>query len=126
MDGTGCVVSETDALGGTTVYTHDALLRTLTKTNALGGTKSYTYDKYGNALTETNEAGQTTTYEYDIIGNKIADITPDGRKIRYEYDSNGRNTKITLFLYNGQLGVMTNEKIVLEVIDRIFQNWYST
>ena len=77
------------------------------------------------------DADGTTYYHYNNIGSTTKLTDNNGNVIQsYEYGAYGEvlsgDTKITQFLYNGQLGVMTNEKIVLEIIDRIFQNWYST
>ena len=69
----------------------------------------------------------TTYYHYNNIGSTTKLTDGSGNVIQsYEYGAYGEvlsgDIKITPFLYNGQLGVMTNEKIALEVIDRIFQN----
>ena len=86
------------------------------KVQDLSSDKSSDKDTYG-----------TTYYHYNNIGSTTKLTDNNGNVIQsYEYGAYGEvlsgDTKITPFLYNGQLGVMTNEKIALEVIDRIFQN----
>ena len=142
----------TDANGKTIRYGYDELGNILTIAYPGGETIRYTYYAGGQIATVTDSKGRVTYYKYDKTGNLTDKERPNGTKEHCEYnnigsttkltDNNGNviqsyeygaygevlsgDTKITQFLYNGQLGVMTNEKIVLEVIDRIFQNWYST
>ena len=126
------------------------LLESYEKTN--DGKKIHTVYVYGNGLIYSyndNEADSITTdnkvqdlvsdkssdkhtdrttyYHYNNIGSTTKLTDGSGNVIQsYEYGAYGEvlsgDTKITPFLYNGQLGVMTNEKIALEIIDRIFQN----
>ena len=108
-------------------YTYYASGQIATVTDSKGRVTYYKYDKTGN-LTDTERQNGTREHcEYNNIGS-ITKLTENNGNVTqsYEYGAYGEvlsgDTKITPFLYNGQLGVMTNEKIVLEVIDRIFQN----
>lgn len=60
----GDVVSETNALGETTLHSYDQYGNELSRTDALGNTTSWTIDLYGNQLTETNALGEVTTSSY--------------------------------------------------------------
>ena len=142
------VKTVTDANGKTIRYGYDELGNILTIAYPGGEIIRYTYYASGQIATVTDSKGRVTYYKYDKTGNLTDTERPNGTREHCEYNNIGSttkltdnnenviqsyeygaygevlsgDTKITPFLYNGQLGVMTNEKIVLEVIDRIFQN----
>ena len=112
----GLLKSQTDAMGNTTRYTHNAIGQVISKTDADNKVTQYTYDKSGNLLSTTDANGKTieTTYDgnyqktsvtdangnitsYSYNGNMKNDIItlPDGHTIRYEFDGEDRTVKIT-------------------------------
>jgi RHS repeat-associated protein len=97
-DSDGRLASVTDAAGGTTSYTYNALGLVSAMTDPLGrqtqyryddagrlietiyadsSTTSATYDDKGRRTSSTDQAGQTTRYVYDAIDDLIATIYPD-------------------------------------------------
>ena len=91
------------------------VLESYEKTN--DGKKIHTVYVYGNGLIYSyndNEADSTTYYHYNNIGSTTKLTDNNGNVIQsYEYGAYGEvlsgDTKITPFLYNGQLGVMTDD-----------------
>ena len=91
------------------------ILESYEKTN--DGKKIHTVYVYGNGLIYSyndNEADSTTYYHYNNIGSTTKLTDNNGNVIQsYEYGAYGEvlsgDTKITQFLYNGQLGVMTDD-----------------
>ena len=91
------------------------VLESYEKTN--DGKKIHTVYVYGNGLIYSyndNEADSTTYYHYNNIGSTTKLTDNNGNVIQsYEYGAYGEvlsgDTKITQFLYNGQLGVMTDD-----------------
>ena len=86
-DELGHVISETDALGNSTLYSYTAaeLLETVEFAN--GGKWRMGYDLVGNLLTETDPDGGKTAYEYDPVGRISAVTDALGGTTRYEYDA---------------------------------------
>ena len=91
------------------------VLESYEKTN--GGKKIHTVYVYGNGLIYSyndDEADSTTYYHYNNIGSTTKLTDNNGNVIQsYEYGAYGEvisgDTNITPFLYNGQLGVMTDD-----------------
>jgi RHS repeat-associated protein/uncharacterized repeat protein (TIGR01451 family) len=89
FDAAGNLIAETDELGRVTRYGYDLLNRLITTTNPLGYTQIYTYDGVGNRLAATDAAGHTTHYGYDLLNRKIAITDTQGHVTRYAYDQLG-------------------------------------
>ena len=112
----GLLKSQTDAMGNTTRYTHNAIGQVSTVTAADNKVTQYVYDNYGNLLRLIDADGKTVTTvydgnyqkvsvtdangnttEYSYNGNMKNDVVmlPDGHVIRYEFDGEDRVVKIT-------------------------------
>jgi RHS repeat-associated protein len=90
----GYLISQTDALGQTTVLEREAgsnLL--LATTDPLGRRTSFTYDAAGNVTSITDPAGNVRSFEYEPIFSKLTSIIdPLGNVTRFEYDARGNLT----------------------------------
>jgi RHS repeat-associated protein len=94
-DNRGNLLRQTDALGGTTVYTYDATFNKMTSIrDALGNTTSFTYDSRGNLQSRTDGNNHRTSYRYDTSGllTEVTDAT--GQKTRFEYDTLGNLVRV--------------------------------
>ena len=81
----------------TTKYTYNAD-KQLTKVTPVTGSslaaKDFTYDEWGRPKTATDGRGNTTTYAYDTAGRLTSQAFSDGTPtISYTYDAVGRTTK---------------------------------
>ena len=90
------VLSSTDALSNTTIYTYTTIADApqppgLLKTtrDPLGRTTTYTYDTFGQRTAVIDLAG-TTTYGYDALGRTISVTYPSGLRFWTCYDTAGR------------------------------------
>ncbi len=112
----GLLKSETDAMGNTTQYDHNAAGQVIKKIDAENNVTLYEYDLCGNLLKVTDALGKTitTTYDgnyqktsvkdalgyetfYSYNGNMKNTLVgfPDGHTISYEFDGEDRVTKVT-------------------------------
>jgi len=116
---TRCVI--TDPLNHTTTYDYDGSGRLITVTNALGGYRTFGYDADNNRTSETNERGYTTNYQYNAYGDRTRVTDPLNNVTQYEYGYNAPNDhllkkitdplgRITTFTYdaNGNLLTVTD------------------
>ena len=93
-------ISETDAMGGQTSYTRDAVGNVVSVKDANGNITDYKFDKNNRLVTETKPAvadpvtGQlvrsTVTYQYDGNGNRIAVTDENQHTTRYSFDKDDR------------------------------------
>ena len=88
-DGSGNVLTSTDALGNTTAYTYDTLNRLLTQTDARGGVIRYAYDNMGNITSITDQRNHITSFEYDGMDRLVRVTDPGLFTEEFEYDANG-------------------------------------
>jgi RHS repeat-associated protein len=91
-DGKGDLVSRTDALGRTTLYTYNAFSRMTTRTSATGGLTQYSHDSHDNLVSITDPNGGTTSYAYDLADRLVLEARPLGGTTRYNYDPAGNLT----------------------------------
>jgi len=91
----GRKVSETNALGETTVFVLNFRGKGLFETNDLGEVKAYTYDENGNKTSYTTVTGNVIAYTYDKLNRVLTVGDTTGLFEAYEYDNNGNQTKIT-------------------------------
>ena len=89
------VVSQSDALGRSTLSKYDALNRLLRTTDALGGSTSYNYNPRDNLLSVTDASGSVTSYSYDRNGRTLTETRPQGEVTRTAYDAVGNLTTRT-------------------------------
>lgn len=127
-DGTGRIISRTDADGFRTDYVYDALDNLIEEEDPLGNITRYAYDARGRLIEEenpggfittfaydgndnlvsvTNALGQTLTYAYDFEDRLLTQTDAAGRTTRYTYDPLGRRLttetptgRITRYAYN--------------------------
>ena len=92
----GLLKSQTDAMGNTTVYAHNAIGQVISKTDAENKVTQYTYDNSGNLLTVTDANGKTLVNTYDGNYQKTSVTDANGNKTEYSYNGNMKNDVITL------------------------------
>lgn len=78
---------------------YDELGRLITETDALNGTTRYVYDLTGNLVSLTDASGKTTTHLYDGLGRLLTVIdplieTPVDKVVSYSYDEAGNIQKV--------------------------------
>ena len=64
-------MTETNALGKTTVYTYDGVDNRTSVTDALGNRSEFTYNSLGQVLTAQDALNNTTTITYDANGRVL-------------------------------------------------------
>jgi len=99
-DASGNVTGVVDPLHGSTEFTYDPQLNTLTSvTDARGNGIEYTYDTSGNLIRITYEDGNFETYTYDASGNVLTwtnrrgnatPADPDDGIVSYTYNAAGQ------------------------------------
>ena len=92
----GLVTSETNALGQTTSYGYDALLRRTSITDANGDATLLGYDTLGRNTTVTDPEGNVTTFVYDDLGRVVEEKVTIGGSVlsrQFEYDLRGNRTR---------------------------------
>ena len=93
-DGSGRVVSETDALGNATAseyYMNGGLKK---KTYADGSSERYSYDLTGKlAVSQVNREGLTTKTYNNLFGKPVRTEYPDNTAETFEYDEKGELIK---------------------------------
>ena len=92
-DGDGHLLSETNALGQTTVYRYDGSGHLAGWTDARGGTIDFKRDSIGHLLEQQNGLGQLQSWAYDENG-RIKEHVNGVQKIDYSYDSAGHLSDI--------------------------------
>ena len=92
----GLLKSQTDAMGYTTQYGHNAIGQVITKTDANGKVTSYEYDACGNLLKTTDAEGKTVENVYDGNHQKTSVKDANGNITTYAYNGNMKNSLITL------------------------------
>ena len=99
QQGTGLLMSSTDALGRTTSYSYDAMGNTASVTRLAGtsnaATTSMAYNSQFNKVSSTTDPlGNTTTFNYDSNGNMVAMTDPLGNTTSLTYNAAGQPTAI--------------------------------
>ena len=117
----GLLVSETDAMGNETSYTHNAYGMVDTMTNADGKVTSYVYDKLGNIKSITDANNKTITNVYNKNYQKISVTDPRGNVTRYSYNGLMKNDKITLPDDHTVRYQFDREERVTKIIDQLNQ-----
>jgi RHS repeat-associated protein len=102
-------LSETDQAGNTTSFDYDAMGRLVRVTDALGGETTYTYDAVGNKLTQTDPNGHTTSWTYDSLKRAVSRTLPMGQTETSTYDANGNLLSKTDF--NGNIITYTYDTL---------------
>ena len=92
----GLLKSQTDALGHTTVYAHNALGQMISKTDADGHITSYEYDTCGNLTKVTDANGKSVVTAYDTNYQKTSVTDANGNTTLYSYNGNMKNDAVTL------------------------------
>lgn len=92
----GLLKSQTDAMGYTTQYRHNAVGQVISKTDASGNVTSYEYDVCGNLLKTTDAEGKTVENAYDGNHQKTSVKDANGNITAYAYNGNMKNCLITL------------------------------
>ena len=97
------LISQTDALGHTTVYTYNGAGQLVAQEDPLGNVTEYGYDAFGQRTVVTDAMDHVTTYEYDAVGRLITVTqyanTPSPFVTVNEYDAADR--LVTPILTNG-------------------------
>lgn len=98
--GTNLVLSETDALGRKTAYTHDAKGNVTSATRLAGTaqavTETYTYEPvFQQIATRKDALNRTTRFSYDALGNLVQVTNPLSQKMTLEYTGAGQLSKLT-------------------------------
>jgi len=95
-DGSGNVLSVTDALGRTTTYIYDpAFNRVASITDALGQRTTFAYDARGNLVSRTDANSHVTRYTYDWVGLLTEVADPLNSKTLLAYDPLGNLASVT-------------------------------
>jgi len=84
----GLTLQSTDALGGVTRLSYDALGRIVAATDPEGHTATHTYDLGGRRISRRHPATGVTLWRYDAAGNTVAEATAGGDSVRYRYRYN--------------------------------------
>jgi len=93
FDARGRVVTQVDALGGTTTFSYGDEATTLTDPE--GRTTTYAFDDNGRLASKTDAAG-TVVYEYDDTGRRASITDRTGKVTRFAYDAaSGAPTSVT-------------------------------
>ena len=92
----GLLKSQTDAMGNTTRYTHNAIGQVISKTDADNKVTEYVYDKCGNLLRTVDANGKTVINTYDGNYQKTSVTDANGNKTEYSYNGNMKNDVVTL------------------------------
>ncbi len=90
----GLLKAQTDALGNTTQYSHNAIGQVITKTDADNKATTYEYDACGNLLKTTDANGQSVVTTYDGNHQKTSVTDALGNKTEYTYNGNMKNTLV--------------------------------
>ncbi|HYE78596.1 MAG TPA: hypothetical protein VEI97_11460, partial [bacterium] len=94
--------SQTDPLGHTTKFVHNALGLLLSTVDPLGNASSQSYDALGNVIETAGPGPTATTTTFDRLNRVIASTNAEGETTLYTYDGNGNQLTVT-----NPLGVVT-------------------
>jgi YD repeat-containing protein len=93
-------IAETDALGGQTRYSRDAVGNVVATTDANGHATDYRFDRNNRRVAEVRpavtdpatgaSARHTVTHQFDGNGNRIATTDENGKTTRMSYDRDNR------------------------------------
>jgi RHS repeat-associated protein len=89
------LVSMTDPLGYTVVYSYDLVDRCVKVQDAGGVCSASKYDQVGNLVWTQRRGGACTSFEYDSMNRLVCTINPNGHAVRFEYDQGGN--RISMF-----------------------------
>jgi RHS repeat-associated protein len=89
------LISLTDPLGHTRIYSYDMRDRCVRVQDAGGVSSAAKYDEVGNLLWTQRRGGARTTFEYDSMNRLVCSINPNGHAVRLEYDQGGN--RISMF-----------------------------
>jgi len=83
----GRLLTLTDPVGNTTLYTYNYMGLVATETNEKNATRYYTYDSLGRLVQKTDRNNRVTTYTYDSVGRLTAEHWGDTSDyFMYTYD----------------------------------------
>ncbi|WP_182866130.1 putative Ig domain-containing protein [Rhodopirellula sp. JC639] len=85
----GGLVSQTDALGRTTIYEYDGLGRRTATELPLGQRSETVYDLAGRVIETTDFNGQTIAFDYDARDRLTSKQFPDGSRESFTYTVTG-------------------------------------
>jgi RHS repeat-associated protein len=105
QQGTGFLLSSTDALNRTTAYSYDSMADVTSVTRLYGtsnaATTTMAYDPpFYELSTTTDPIGNTTNLAYDNSGNMIVATDPLGNTASFTYNAAGQPTTVTDSLGN--------------------------
>ena len=92
-DAYGNLLSITDGNGHKTTYAYDGFGRLVQVTDALGGVTSYSYDARGSLARKTDANGGIWTYRYEGI-YLLSATDPLSQTTSYTYDVSGNRTSV--------------------------------
>ncbi|OLD62965.1 MAG: hypothetical protein AUI47_10710 [Acidobacteria bacterium 13_1_40CM_2_68_5] len=97
FNGSGALVSITDALGHTTTWQRDPATNLVQSvTDPQNRVTSFAYDANGNVISITDPANNTSTLTYDPTFNKVTSIRdPLSNTTTFGYDPHGNLTSVT-------------------------------
>lgn len=96
LDQNGNVLSQTDALGNTTVFTYDPNFNKVTSIkDPLGNITRFTYDSSGNLLSRTDANNHTTSLAYNSFGQVTQATDALGQTTNFSYDAFGNLVTVT-------------------------------
>jgi RHS repeat-associated protein len=103
------LTSQTNALGQTVSFTHNAAGQVMTVADSAGTLLTNTYDAGGNLLTSKDALNNTTSFTYDGRGQLLSVTDPRNKTTGFGYDSAGNLTSktdaaggVTTFTYDGR------------------------
>jgi YD repeat-containing protein len=88
------LVAVTDAAGGTTSYTYNALGSLTKVTSPEGVERTWTYNAENRLVSQTQPESGTVTYGYDPVGNLTSQLDARAQATSYTYDGNNRLTHV--------------------------------
>jgi RHS repeat-associated protein len=94
-DDDGRLISQTDAAGHATTFTHDVGNRRETIVGRDGSTNVVEYDVRGNITKQIDEEGGITLHTYDAHDNETSKTDPNGHTWSHEFDDRDLETKTT-------------------------------
>lgn len=105
-DKNGNLLTTKDALGNTTLYSHDKANRQIKMTDPEGNIFTTSYDAIGRIASETNARNVTTEYTYDLYGNLTVKVVAGITVLSATYDLAGHqltskdaNNNVTTYEY---------------------------
>ena len=114
----GLLKSQTDAMGNTVQYGHNAIGQVVSMTDALNHVTQYEYDACGNLLKTTDANGKTIVNTYDGNHQKTSVTDANGNRTEYSYNGNMKNDVVTLPDNNTIRYEFDGEDRVIKVTDQ--------